>query len=297
LMSRGYSINNLYGVNGIYGINNIYGVNSYNNYISSLTSNKTTSTSSQSNTSLLNSLYSKYLNNTASALSSKTVTSTDSDTVTATAQQNATIGSYSVKVSNLATAQTNTGTSLSANNPSVIGTGLDILRINSGTASRNISLVINDTDTNKTALTKLASAINKSGLGITASVTTDSANKASLTLESAKTGTRNAFSISDLQGNAVSATGIGTADTKAQNATYSVNGHQYTSSGNTVSLDSGKVQATLKEVGDTAVKLSVTPDTSTSSTNTYYSYINNLLSAGNYYNSSLNSGSLLDMFL
>lgn len=229
-------------------------------------------------------------------MANKVVTSSDSDALTATAQVNASVKSHKLQISNLAATQVNAGSASPADAKSVIGEGFNVFKLTTGSSSKNISVNISSTDTNKSAFTKLAAAINKSDVGVKASVTTDSANKTSLTLESTKTGTKNAFSLSDLQGNAVSATSIGTVKSKAQNAVYTLDNKQYTSASNTVNLDNGKVQATLKKAGSEQISMNVVPDTSTKSLPDYYTYLNNMLSKGNY-NAGTKSGSFLDMFL
>jgi flagellar hook-associated protein 2 len=312
--------NSIYGINSIYAassVNSIYGVNSYKSYLNSVASRQTANqVSSLLNTAVKNaglnggtqpesssylsqlnqSFYSAYMANSTFSMSNKIAVSSNSSTISGTAQLNATVKSYSLKISNLAATQVNTGSTFAANGKSVIGAGLNIFKIKNGTSEKNISLAINSTDTNKTAFAKLASAINRSDAGVKASVATDKDNKTYLTLESAKTGAKNAFSLTDLQGNAVSATGLGTVNNKAQDALYSVDGKQYVSSTNTINLDNGKVQATLKKAGNTGVSLDVVSDMENSILPDYYTYFNNMLSSGNY-NTSLISGSLMDMFL
>lgn len=313
----------IYGVNGIsslYGVNSIYGVNSYRNYLAGLVYNKnnalssvltsavassvsstSASSSTQSTNSYLtqlnNSINSMYMANTATALSSKKVASTNSNAITATAQMNASVKNYTVKVSQLATSQVNSGNELAAKSKTSIEAGFNAIKISSGATTRNVYFTINENDTNKSALDKIATAVNKSGAGVKASVETGKDDSVYLKLEASKSGSKNAFSVTDLQGNAVAASGIEAADTKAQNAVYTVDGRQYASSGNTVSLDNGKVQATLKAAGNTETELSVVPDTTSSKLPDFYSYLNNMLSSGNYSNSGFGYGALLDMFL
>ncbi len=310
--------NSIYGINSINGassINSIYGVNSYKNYLLSIASRQANQVSSLLNAAVTNaglssgtqsessylsqlnqSIYSAYLAKSTFSLNNKIAVTNDSKVISATAQWNASEKSYSMKVSNLAAVQVNTGSSFAANDKSVIGAGMNLFKIKSGTTERNISLVINSTDTNKTAFAKLASAINKSDAGVKASVATGSDNRLYFSLESSKTGSKNAFSLTDLQGNAISATGTGTVKNKAQDAVYSIDGKQVVSSSNTINLDNGKVLATLKKAGDTEVSLNVVSDTENSSLPDYYTYINEMLSSGNY-GSNLIRGSMVDMLL
>jgi len=309
------------GTSSIYGVNSIYGINSYKNYLTSIASKQTntlsallnsavaaslsTNTSSNSTqssttsylTQLNNTINAQYMANTALTLSSKKVASTNTAAITGTAKMNATVKNYSMKVSSLAASQVNKGVELSANSKSNINTGFNTLKIKSGTTERNIYFTINENDTNKTALDKMAKEINNSNTGIKASVQTGSNDSIYLQLEATKTGSVNSFSVTDTKGNAAEKTGLGTVETKAQDAVYSVDGRQYTSSGNTISLDNGKVQATLKSADNTEVELNVAPGTTSSELPDFYTYFNNLLSSGNYNNSGSGIGSMFDMLL
>lgn len=309
------------GTSSVYGVNSIYGINSYKNYLASITNRQTnslssvltsavaasvssksrsSSTQSSSNsylTQLNNSINSTYMANTALVLSGKKLASTNTAAITGTAQMNAAVKNYTVKVSALASSQANKGIELAAGSKSIINTGFNSLKIKSGTTERNVYFTINEKDTNKTALDKMATAINKSDAGIRATVETSSNSSIYLKLEAAKTGSRNSFSVTDQKGNATTTMSLGKIEAKAQDAVYSVDGRQYTSSGNTVSLDNGKVQATLKKADNTEVQLNVAPDTPSSALPDFYTYFNNLLSSGNYFNSSQGNGSMLNMFL
>lgn len=305
--------------NSIYGINNIYGVSNYyksylnNNYnrTNSLSSilysavasnantlaNRSQSASTSYLSQLNNSINSMYMANSTLALSNKTVTSANNASISGTAQINAAVKNYSAKVSKLAAGQVNMGTGLAAGDKSILNKGQNTFKFKSGTTERTLSLLINENDTNKTALNKLSTAINKSGTGIKASVETNSNDTVYLKLESTRTGTRNSFILEDRQGNAVAAAGLGKVESKAQDAVYSIDGRQFTSSANTVSLDHGKVQVTLKKADNTEIELKVAPDAAGSTVPNFYTYYNNLLSSGNYYNTSLSNGNLLDMLL
>jgi flagellar capping protein FliD len=313
--------NSISGTSSIYGVNNIYGINSYKNYLTSIAGKRTNtlsnvlngavassvsanvrsgSTQSSSNSYLAqlnNSINSMYMANTSLALSSKKVASTNTAAITGTAQMNAAVKNYTIKVSALASNQVNKGTELAADSKSLINAGFNTLKIKSGSSERNVYFTINENDTNKIALNKMATAINKSDAGIKATVQTGSNDSVYLKLEATKTGSRNSFSVTDQRGNATTTTAIGTEETKAQDSVYSVDGRQYTSSGNTVSMDNGKVQATLKKADNTEVELNVAPDTANSTLPDFYSYFNNLLSSGNYYSSRTGSGSMFDMLL
>lgn len=313
--------NSINGISSLYGINSIYGLNSYKNYLTSIAGRQTNTLSNVLNsavassmsanvrsgniqsssdsylTQLNNSINSMYMANATLALSSKKVASTNAAAITGTAQMNAAVKNYTVKVSALASSQVNKGTELAAGSKSPINSGFNTLKIKSGSSERNVYFTINENDTNQTALNKMATAINQSNAGIKATVQTGSNDSVYLKLEAAKTGSRNSFSVTDQKGNSATAAGLDIVETKAQDAVYSVDGKQYTSSSNTVSLDNGKVHAALNKAGNIEVELNVAPDTTNSTIPDFYTYFNNLLSSGNYYNSRSGSGTIFDMFL
>lgn len=199
---------------------------------------------------------------TESSFSRKAVASSDNGSVTGTAKWNADIKTYSLTVSRLATGQKNKGAELASNNPSAFGKGLNTFTVKSGNSEKTVAFTVNDKDTNRSALDKMAVAINKSGADITASVATGSKpSTAYIKLSSSKTGTDSAFSLTDTTGNAVSASGADTIQEKAQNAFYTLDGKQYESQSNTVDINNGKVSLTMNKADGREIKLSVGFDT------------------------------------
>jgi flagellar hook-associated protein 2 len=114
-------------------------------------------------------------------------------------------------------------------------------------------------DTHETVLQKMETAINEAGLGVSAEIIAGSVEGTQkLVLRADNTGINNAFSISDVSGNAVTETGVETATTDAQDALYTVDGFDYTSGTNNIYLDGGLVEVALKGTGD--ANLTVAPD-------------------------------------
>lgn len=107
--------------------------------------------------------------------------------------------------------------------------------------------------TNQEMLEEAAAQINRSGSGVEAGVVVKD-GKASLQITGKTTGEGNTFQVS---GNTGIASGIETAAQSAQNARYTVtqNGasRNYISSSNEISLDMGRVKATLKGEGSTVI--------------------------------------------
>ncbi len=219
----------------------------------------------------------------------KSVTASDSTTVSGTTAANADVSSYTLNITKLAVAQTNMGLQMNSGEKS-FNTGINSFSIKTGTGqAKNIYVNINENDTNKTGLEKIASAINYAQIGVNANVVNDSKTGTSyLKLTASRTGTDNAFTLSDIAGNAVSASSTATVSAQAQNADYSIDGNKYTSQENTVSLNNGKVKLTLNKADSKDIKLQIGTDT-----NGIIVSINNLVESYNKLSnfSSMNSSS------
>lgn len=197
-----------------------------------------------------------------SAFQSRTAATTDKTAATASASRGASLKTYRVQVGQLASAQSNSGSFLSAASPTAVQAGTNELRITANGKSTLISASIADGDTNGQALTKLKDAINKAKAGVTASIVTDKATgNQKLELTGERTGAGNGFSLEDVTGNAVAATGIATVQKSAADAMYSVNGGASRSSaGNEIELEKGKATATLLKAGAGEIEIRIKPD-------------------------------------
>lgn len=194
------------------------------------------------------------------AFKQKTAASSDTDVLTvkqATQHEKYGIasGDISVKVSQIAQGQENSGTALKSSEASGVS-GYQQFQIEVGGKTRQFSISIGEGDTNKQLQDKMAALINEAGIGITASVETSGASS-TLSLKSNATGDKaaNIFKISDVMGSLVSKTGIGNTTKEAQDAIYSVNGVTKNSSTNSVDLGNG-IMGTLLKASDKEVKVS-----------------------------------------
>ncbi|MCL1828183.1 MAG: hypothetical protein FWG32_01670 [Oscillospiraceae bacterium] len=168
------------------------------------------------------------------------------------------ISPSSVEIKQIAEGQKNTGNSLAAGDKTSLS-GKQQFSIETDGRSYTLSVDIKESDTNKDVQQKMADAINKANIGVTASVETNDKDKTSALSISAKSTGDNAkskFSIKDVVGSAVAETGADKTTQAAQNAVYKVNGGaEQVSQSNTVSL-SGGVTATLKKAGGDPVTIS-----------------------------------------
>lgn len=166
---------------------------------------------------------------------------------------------YNVTVKQLAKAQENTGLALAKDAETGVNVGTNTFAVNIGGQAHEITIDVASGDTNETVLGKMVSAINNAGIGVTAKVAAGSdEGSQQLVITADETGTGQAFSISDLSGNAVGSAGIDTVSTVAQDARYAVDGTDHTSETNTVYLDGGFVTATLMGTGEAT--LTIAPD-------------------------------------
>ncbi|MEW6771687.1 MAG: flagellar filament capping protein FliD [Bacillota bacterium] len=217
------------------------------------------------------------LSNVNNVFTERTVTFSAGDVLTAEALPNATITSYDLTVSQLAAAQQNLGTALTSSDPSAVNTGTNTFRLTVGETSYDLSVEILSTDTNRDALQKIADAINAANAVVTATVVNDTeAGTSRIQITADQTGTASAFSLTDVSGNAVTATGANTVSVAAADAEYTVNGVSYTAQSNTVLLDQGYVTVNFLKTTATEVTLTVGQDTAA-----IVGAVNNLVSAFN----------------
>ncbi len=197
----------------------------------------------------------------------------DSKVVAAEAKNGAAAASFDLEVAQIAKAQENTGDWVEAGNKNLALNGSQSFAINltgqSGFVAKTEEFTIqtNTGETNKSVLGKMAEAINnRKDLGVSARLETTTENgveKARLIVSGNQTGLKsNQFSITDTSGNLVAQSKIDQVTTNAQNAKYQLNGRNYESQTNKITLDwRSQVTATLKNTtkpGE-AVKVNVKP--------------------------------------
>lgn len=165
---------------------------------------------------------------------------------------------YSLKVSQTAAAQTNasefvSGSAIAGNDINLsIETSAGKFDVNIGAAKEN-----GGQKTNYQMFKEAAEAINSKKSGVLAEVDVKDGN-VSLKISSSETGSKNKFKV---DGNEGAAAKIKEAAQEARDAIYSVskNGseREYTSSSNDISLEYGRMTATLKKAGETTISSGV----------------------------------------
>lgn len=261
---------------------------------SKATQTNTTLTGLASLTSALTSLQSALSALTqASTFSSYNAALTDTDIGTTSTLSNAKPGSYSLDVTQLATAQKRSSDAYGKTD--AIGSGT----LTIGVGSNSLIFNVSDTDT----LSDIAANINKASNnpGVTATVVYG-AGGAQLLLSSSKTGVANGFTIS---ANATSSDGLsalaaklGTAGSnEAQDAELTLDGISVTSASNSVSGVIDGVTVNLAKTGST--ELTVSQDNSAAATavqgfvDAYNSYASTIATLSSYDASTGTAGILL----
>lgn len=230
---------------------------------------------------------------TTSTFSSYSAVLTDTTLGTTSTLANAKAGSYTLDVTQLATAQKRSSDAYT--NTATIGSGT--LSIGVGTNTLNLS--VSSTDT----LSDIANNINSASdnPGVTATVVYG-AGGSQLLLSSSKTGVANAYTISassdSSSGLSTLATKLGTAgSSEAQDAKLTLDGISVTSASNSVSGAIDGVTVNLAKTGTTT--LTVTQDTSAATTaiqafvDAYNSYQSTVSALSSYDTTTQASGVLL----
>ena len=185
---------------------------------------------------------------------SRSVTMTDSSVADVTAASGAALTTYSLSVSKLAQAHVVSHTDATTKSTLTDTLGFDgSFNIGLGSATKLVSFTQNDT------LSSLADKINAAGAGVNASVvkvTVSNADAYRLVLTSSKTGTANAVVMTDATAGTLQSLGIKDASNNytnvlstAEDATFKLNGIDYTRSTNTVNDIVSGLSMTLKKQG------------------------------------------------
>ena len=207
--------------------------------------------------------------------------SSSNPTLSGTMTGIAATGTYNIKVTHLAQAQTTAlggaGGIALAKDQAMGAAGT--IKLTMGTESKDIAIESSDT------LTKIATKINEAGMGIQASIVTDVDGKERLMLRSKETGTDKAFTV-DL-GAAPAVLGQNTTQ-NAQNAKVELNGLVVESSANTFANTIPGMSFTVSEVTSTAATLNVKADTEAMKKNIQefvdtYNELNDLLTQSTKY--------------
>jgi flagellar hook-associated protein 2 len=239
----------------------------------------------------------------SSGFDARSVATTDSTVVTGTATSKAAVGSYDVKVNQLAKAQQLVSNVFSGGASGVVGTGT--LSLSLGSSSFNVTI-----DSSNNTLTGIRDAINSASgnPGISATLVYGTSG-AQLLLTSSQTGASNTISIDETDsGSGLSALVYKTGNTSnytvkqaAQDSSIEIAGVTHTASSNTVTDAIDGMTLNLKAAQlstDSAETLTISDDTShvTSLVQSFVSAYNTMASAlsslGSYDSSTKTAGAM-----
>ena len=212
--------------------------------------------------------------------------SSSNPTLSGTMTGIAATGTYNIKVTHLAQAQTTAlggaGGAALPKDQAMVAAGT--IKLKMGAVEKDISVSSLDT------LTKIATKINEAEMGIQASVVTDVDGKERLMLRSKETGTDKAFTV-DLGSLSSAPAALGqplTPTQTAQNAKVKLNGMDVESSTNTFANTIPGMSFTVSELTSTAATLNVKADTEAMKKNIQefvdtYNELNDLLTQSTKY--------------
>lgn len=205
------------------------------------------------------------LTNMNNVFNDRSVQTSDANVLTATAfdafsqESGATEATYAITVTQLAQAQENIGSELTGADVSAVNEGTNTFNINIDGQDNELSIEVQAADTNEMVLQKIETAINDADLGVSAEILAGSVEGTQkLVLKADNTGIESAFGVSDIAGNVVAVAGVGTATAEAQDASYRIDGTDYTSGTNNIYLDGGLVEVALK--GEGGANLTISAD-------------------------------------
>lgn len=174
--------------------------------------------------------------------------------------------SFNVDVKQLATNQVNTGHYLQPKSKQ-LEEGLYSFDVDTSGVTYELQFTVGKQDTTGSVQEKLSRLINKSGIGLSAEVLTDSLGNTALSIQSNDTGVQNLkpyiFNITDeqsdnLQG-AVEYLGLDRVVQYPGNAVFTINGDQKTTAKNSYSIDSN-IELELKGITDEVVEIKIAED-------------------------------------
>lgn len=231
----------------------------------------------------------KSVSSSAKALSSaatftkKAVSGSTDGAITGVAKDGAKATQYHVSVSQVAISQKNESSKLTGNSYGAVASGVHTFAVKAGSgAEKQVAVSVAAGDNNKQVLAKFAKAINNSGAGVTAEVRTKD-NQQYLSVVSKETGAANSFTMRDVNGTGVASLQLGNKVQDGTDAKYAIDGVDYQSASNTVTMDKGNVSLSLNKITKGTTTLTVAKDDSSIVTGakdlvTNYNKLNSVLS-------------------
>ena len=233
------------------------------------------------------------LANLSSVLGRTTANSENNNVLRVLSFTGSTVPETSVLVEQIAQAQRNEGASLRSDDR-IMPSGSYSFEIEIGGKTHEISFTASAGMTNRDFMQRMADAVNKADIGVSAAISSSN-NHSSLNFTSKATGANQVFSVNDVNGNAVEAMGVAKITQNAQDAVFSVNGgEKQTSASNDIDLGGG-LRVTLVDSSSQPVRISSGRDAAgmQASMRQVVSGLNSLLEAARSNDSDLNTRRLV----
>ncbi len=144
-----------------------------------------------------------------SIFNSKTADVSDSDYLTATATNNAIVGTYAIRINQLAQYDSVVSDTKTSDSASGVQAGTLSFRVQSGSFDSTIEITTTGSETYSELMTKISDAINEASDGsVTASVFSPTTGNTKLSITAGSSGKDNEITLTDVTGNALDSVGL-----------------------------------------------------------------------------------------
>jgi hypothetical protein len=189
------------------------------------------------------------------------VSSSQPNVASGTASHGARIGSYGLQVLRLAAAQENVGELLAREAPMALDAGQHSFELRTFVGVKHLSVPVALGESNDSVLAQMAAAINQANLGVIATLARPTPSTLQIAITATLSGSASSFSLSDVEGWVVQASGAAKEARAAQDAAYVLDGVRTMSPTNQLLLQGGKIQLALHTISrGTEVTIAVGPD-------------------------------------
>ncbi|MGM0714497.1 MAG: flagellar filament capping protein FliD [Bacillota bacterium] len=194
-----------------------------------------------------------------SAINQRTVVSSQPEAAAVKPGPRATNGTHRLSIGSLASGQTNTGTALPGDFPTLVTEGPQQFSLQFGEQEELFAYYSHGKDTHADSLRSVAEALRNSSLPVDVRQKSEGQYVA-LSVSSRKTGAGESFELQDVSGNTIRVLGLDRATTSAADAVFVWNGRRDSSPSNHVWLTNDAVQVSMLQTTATDIVIEVAPD-------------------------------------
>lgn len=199
--------------------------------------------------------------NQTSIMNQRKASSSDTSKVSVQVSGRTEQSSHAVEVLSLAKAQVNQSLQLKAQEQTSVQGGVNKFTMTVGSNPYLLSIFSSPSDSNAQSLARIADAINAKRTGVKAKLSThQETGTASLMLTANQTGSKQAFTLEDVEGNAIAANDLNHTIVSAEDALFKVDGQLHHSENNNVSIDDGHLELSFQQTTQEPVIVTVSND-------------------------------------